>query len=114
MTTFHLRELKFADIFTLSNIANKMGFKLDPKKIGQAIKETATQNDAETVIGYDLMFDVFCNLHKAQKEVNAFLADLLGKKPAEMGEMELADLKELFEAFKQSRFYTVFFLSLSR
>ena len=113
-TDLKLRELKFEDIFALSKIAKKMGLKVDPKMIGKAINESSNAQDAQEALGYDMMMQILENLHLARTEVTAFLADLIGKKPAEVLNLELADLKPIWEEFKATRTYKVFCSSLSR
>jgi hypothetical protein len=100
-----MRNLKFKDVFTLSEIIDKMGLKADINKL---FDEAKTQTDAQAYVGGQLMMLMLSRLHKSENEVYKFMAGLTDKKPEDIENMEYAELKELFTELAKSDIFSFF------
>ena len=98
-----MRNLKTSDLFILSKIIKKMDIKSDIKALSQDLvgKTDEEKIKAEQGLQIDLLMLFTENIGSAEKEIYNLLADLEGKKPKEIEDMELAGfivlIKELFE-----------------
>lgn len=84
-----LRELKTSDIFKMSKILKKMDLKINE-----------VEGKTEKQVGAELILSLFENIHLAEKEVNEFLADMVGMKPEEFSELPLEKTFEIIKEFK--------------
>lgn len=98
-----MRELGFADVFTVSRILKKMNIRA----------EFQTAMSAQQV-GIVLMQQVLESLGDAEKEVTAFLADLKGLKEAEIKKLSLDETFDLIEEFKELPQLKSFFARVSK
>ncbi len=87
-----MRTLKFKDVFTFSEIIDKMGLKAD---INGLFDEAKKQKDAQAYMGGQLFMLLISRMHKAESEVYKFFSDITGKTPQEVEDMELNELKDL-------------------
>lgn len=58
------------------------------------------EETTSTELGVDMFVQLGENLHLAEKEVNAFMANLIGCTPAEFSNMTLSESKKYIEEFK--------------
>lgn len=93
------------DVFTISEIIDKMGLEADIDKITKTIKTSSLENkkDASALgkeiavgIGVDLITKIIRNLHKAKKEVIQLISNMTGKSDEESSKMNLKQMKEFF------------------
>src|SRR5690625_3172023 len=91
-TKFKMRPLQLKDIFVMSKILKKMDLKME---ISEGIDQTQ--------MGVQFIQRVLENIHLAESEVNAFLADLVGISKEEFSELELQDAMEIFTLFKEQK-----------
>lgn len=96
-----MRSLKTSDIFKMSKILQKMNIKFE-------VSPDMTQEQ----MGVQFIQSILENLHKAEDEVNAFMADLVGMSPKEFAELPITELMQVFEMFKQQKGVNTF-LSLA-
>ena len=101
-----MRQLKTKDTFTMSKILKQMNLKFDAKDEKGKLKNQAQ-------FGLELFMNVIENMHLAEKEVNEFLADLLGMTVAEFEDLDIDRLDEVFELFKGQKGFKVFSRLLS-
>lgn len=85
-----MRELKTNDVFRMSRILKKMDLKSDLDVVGKTQEQ----------VGAEFILSIGQNLHKAQKEVNAFMGDLIGMTGEEFGELTISETLKYFEEFK--------------
>lgn len=121
---YQLRKLSADDIFPMTNIVSKIGFKefknaFDPKLVAKLVKEnkdkTGKKEELEAVIGVNVVFEVAAiiveNLNKCRTEIYAFLSSVSGleeeklKKelsPAELLQMviDIIEKEEFKDFFK--------------
>jgi len=81
-----MRQLKTKDIFTMSKILEKLELKID------------AENKSQEQLGAELILKIGENLHKAEKEINEFLADL---KEITVEEFENLSIKEVINIFNE-------------
>ena len=100
-----MRSLKFKDVFTLSEIIDKMGLKAD---INNLFDEAQKAEDAQAYIGGQLMMLMVSRIYKAEKEVYEFFSDLTGKTTQEVEDMSLNDMKDLMKDLIKSDIMSFF------
>lgn len=92
-------------VFALSEILDKMEISLDKDLFNKTVKtdklesiEDATQLGKEIMISAiaDLGIKVVSKIHKAKKEVLAFVSDMSGTSVEEVKKLSLKELKEFF------------------
>ena len=86
------RELNGGDIFLASAILDAIG--IDPTTIKLKGKE-------KNQLGFEILYSVFRKLHKAKKEVNAFLADLTGLTVKEIEKLPIKEYSKLIKKLKE-------------
>lgn len=99
-----MRNLKTADLFSLSRILKKMDIKDEIKKIAKDVTGLAEEDKkkAEQTMQIDLMMIFVENIGSAEKEINKLLSDLTDKTAAEIENLGLTELIDLFkELFNQ-------------
>jgi len=99
-----MRDLTMQDVYTMSKILKKMQLKSD------VVIEGKTQEQA----GFELIITVFENLHLAEKEVNGFLASLVGITPEEYLKLPFEEGLKYLEEFKNKPGISSFFKSAGR
>ncbi|HHY72703.1 MAG TPA: hypothetical protein GX497_05675 [Bacillus bacterium] len=90
--SYAMRSLKTADIFKMSKILKKMDLKIK-------LEEGASQAQ----VGVQLIQSILENVHQAEDEVNAFLAELVGLEVKEFSELPIEDMLEIFNLFKEQK-----------
>lgn len=88
--TYTLRELKTGDIFSMSKILKKMDIKVE-------VQKGMTQEQ----VGFEIIKQVFSNLHMAEKEVADLLGDMVGITGREFQELSLNESMEIISQFKE-------------
>src|SRR5690625_982869 len=88
--SFEMRPLKTSDIYVMSKILKKMDLKMD-------VNDGTTQME----MGVQFIQRILENLHKAEKEVNGFMADLIGMDEKEFSELPITEVFKVFEQFKK-------------
>lgn len=83
-----MRELKTMDVFKMSKILKKINLEIN------ADGKTQEQMGAEVIL------QIGENLHLVEKEVNEFIADLIGITAKEFSNLPIAKTLEYFEEFK--------------
>ncbi|WP_332632028.1 hypothetical protein [Halalkalibacter flavus] len=89
---YKMRPLKTMDIFKMSKILKKLNVKLD-------VNEKITQKQ----MGAQMIQRVVENLHLAEGEVNAFLAELVGIDAKEFAELPIEDTLQIIALFKEQK-----------
>lgn len=84
-----MRKLKTGDIYKMSRILKKMDIKL-----------TVEEGVSQTQMGIQMVQRILENLHQAEKEVNEFLAELIGITSEEFNELSLGEVADVFNQFK--------------
>lgn len=99
------KDFDLNDVFLMSEIIEKMELDFDVDKVIRKTNVAKLENkkdasklgkDVALTIGVDLVSKLLKNLHKAQKEIKQLIANLTGKKVAEVEKMGLKDLKQFF------------------
>jgi ABC-type uncharacterized transport system ATPase subunit len=89
---YKMRPLKTMDIYKMSKILKKINVKLD-------VNEKITQKQ----MGVQMIQKVVENLHLAENEVNAFLAELVGIDAKEFAELPIEDTLTIIGLFKEQK-----------
>ena len=102
------------NVFTLSEIIDKMGLEADVDKITKQIKTSKLENKKDATalgkevavgLGIDLVTKILRNFHKAKNEVKQLIGNLTGLSEKEVSAMNFKQLKEFFtELVKQDGF----------
>jgi|SRR5699024_7998441 len=92
MTKFKMRNLKTGDIYKMSKILKKMDITFE-------VKEGISQEQ----MGVQMIQKVAENLHLAEKEVNGFLAELIGITADEFSELPIGTVLDVFNQFKNQK-----------
>lgn len=108
---YTIRSLKNGDLWTVVQILGK----ILPEELKQAFVQVASGNANVKEIGgmvvCDMAVMITKNAHKAQAEVDAFCADLIGKSVEELNEMEFGTtaliLVDVFGDAKNTSFFKV-------
>lgn len=96
---FELRKLCAKDIFVMVKIISKIGISEFKNcfKVNAKIKS----NMDLSAIGLEVIIEmagiVLGNLPKCESDIYSFLADLSGKKPKEIAELEMSEFAEMIE-----------------
>ena len=93
-----IRILKVGDLFTFSNILEKLDLKID-------FNEKATVLET----GIRTLQEVFENLHQVEDEVTAWFADLIGVSLEEYQEMPLETTLGIIKQLKENKNIKNFF-----
>jgi len=81
-----MRKLNINDMYLLSEIADKMDFKLP---------DMAGKDNAQ--FGAEIFMLIFKNIYKAKQEINDLISDVTGKNALEMNMKEIKDtIKKIF------------------
>lgn len=85
-----MRRLNTMDLFTISKIYSKMDIKLE-------VDAKTTQME----LGAQLINKFIGGIHKAQREVITFLADLKGVEPGDIEKLELKEFMAIINELMQ-------------
>lgn len=96
-----MRELKTKDIFTMSAILQKVGVKVEAEVEQVVDGEKVLVAKTQTQMGAEMILALGENLHKAEKEVNAMLADLAGVPADEFADLPLSQAYDIMQEFKE-------------
>ena len=97
------KDFDLDDVFTISEIIDKMGLEADIEKITKTIQTSKLENKTDLTglgkevavgIGVDLITKMLRNLFKARKEVKQLISSLTGMSEAEAGKMSLKQIKD--------------------
>lgn len=99
--TFELRNPKADDMFLMFRILSRVGVKnlkscFESGDVMAAIK--GNENDSEAVglsVALEIASVIMEHMEDAKKDIYTFLANLSGKKPAEIADMEMADFAQM-------------------
>lgn len=92
MANYNMRPLKTSDIFKMSKILKKMNLKIE---IGKEISQIQ--------LGVEFVQRILENIHLAEDEVNAFLAEFVGLSAEEFSELEIEETIEIITLFKEQK-----------
>ena len=100
-----IKPFDLEDVFTMSEIIDKMGLDADVRNVISQVNVSKLENadDAKALgkevavgIGIDLISKFIRNLHKAKNEVKKLIGDMSGKSPEEVSKLSMKDMKEFF------------------
>ncbi|GEM02496.1 hypothetical protein SAMN05421839_1065 [Halolactibacillus halophilus] len=91
-----MRKLELSDVFKLSEIIDAMGIELDLNKMLDKAK--SKEGNVQANMGAELGFKLVKKIHKAEKLVYKFIADLTGD---DMQKVKKYSLKQLIEFFQE-------------
>ena len=100
-----IKPFDLEDVFTMSEIIDKMGLDADVRNVISQVNVSKLENadDAKALgkevavgIGIDLISKFIRNLHKAKNEVKKLIGDMSGKSPDEVSKLSMKDMKEFF------------------
>lgn len=100
-----IKPFDLEDVFTMSEIIDKMGLDADVRNVISQVNVSKLENadDAKALgkevavgIGIDLISKFIRNLHKAKNEVKKLIGDMSGKSPDEVSKFSMKDMKEFF------------------
>lgn len=99
--TFELRNPKADDMFLMFRILSRVGVKnlkscFESGDVMAAIKGNETDSEAVGLsVALEIASVIMEHMEDAKKDIYAFLANLSGKKPAEIADMEMADFAQM-------------------
>ncbi|MBP1992549.1 hypothetical protein [Paenibacillus eucommiae] len=96
-----IRKLKMKDVFPMSRIIKKIGIKEIMKQATKNLTGKEGTAEAQKQVGTEMFAVILENLHLAETEVTAFLADLVGMKPEQFAELEFDQLASVYDQLKQ-------------
>lgn len=108
-----IRPLVTKDIFPMSRILKKIGFREVMANAAASLdkvsgtSERAAKN-AQIAMGVTIVGAVFEELHRAEEEVNAFLASLAGITPEEFAELPIEDALGAFDQLREQQVFKSF------
>ena len=100
-----IKPFDLEDVFTMSEIIDKMGLDADVRNVISQVNVSKLENadDAKALgkevavgIAIDLISKFIRNLHKAKNEVKKLIGDMSGKSPDEVSKLSMKDMKEFF------------------
>ena len=115
---YNLRELKAKDVFAISRIISKVGvanFKrcFESEEVKSLVVKAKEGGSAVETVGFAVFLEVaavlFANLPNCERELFAFLADLLGMKAAEVEAIPPADFFDIVVDVVRKPDFTDFF-----
>jgi hypothetical protein len=106
-----MRKIELEDAFTFSEIVDKMGIATDLERLIEEIKNAPAGSMSQEKAGVKIVVILFSKMHKAKKEMIAFAASMLGKKPEETAKMTFTELKQVFTDLVGSEEFAPFFKS---
>ena len=100
-----MKDFDLQDVFLLSKIIDKMELKFESDKLSKTIKSEKLENKDDAAklgkevmlsLGIDLITKIISNMHKADKEVIQFIANLTEKNIEAVRKMKLKEIKQFF------------------
>jgi acyl-[acyl carrier protein]--UDP-N-acetylglucosamine O-acyltransferase len=100
-----IKDFDLEDIYSLSEILDKMNITVKTEKLTGKIKTDKLENmddvkeigkEAIIALVVDLASDVIKNLWKAKNLVNKFIGNMTGMRPEDVKKMGIKDLKAFF------------------
>lgn len=91
-----MRKLEMSDVFKLSEIIDVMGIDLDLNKLMDKAK--SKEGNMQANMGAEVAFMFIKKIHKAEKLVYKFIADLTGD---DLQKVKKYSFKQLVEFFKE-------------
>lgn len=100
-----IKKFDLEDVFTMSEIIDKMGIEADIEKLTKSVKveevekgEDVAKLGKEVVLtlGVDLITKIIRNLHRARTEVKQLISSLTGMSESEVSKMDLKQMKQFF------------------
>lgn len=105
-----IKDFDLDNVFTISEIIDKMGLEADVEKITKQIKTAKLENKKDATalgkevvvgLGIDLVTKILRNFFKAKKEVKQLISNLTGLSEKEVSTMNLKQMKEFFTELVQ-------------
>lgn len=105
-----IKDFDLENVFSISEIIDKMGLEADVEKITKQIKVSKLENKKDATalgkevavgLGIDLVTKIIRNFFKAKKEVKELISSLTGLSEKEVGSMNLKQMKEFFTEMVQ-------------
>ena len=104
------KDFDLDNIFTMSDIIDKMGLEADVSKISKQIQTSKLENKKDATklgkevaisLGIELITKILRNLHKARNEIKELIASLTESTPELVGKFSLKQTKEFFTELVQ-------------
>lgn len=102
-----MRKLELSDVFKLSEIVDTMGIELDFNAVMNKAKKK--NGDVQANMGAEVAFIFIKKIHKAEKQVYKFIADLTGDKIEDVKKYSLKQLVKFFQDLFNDEDFTDFF-----
>ena len=102
-----MRKLELSDVFKLSEIVDVMGIELDLNEVMNKAKKK--NGDVQANMGAEVAFLFIKKIHKAEKQVYKFIADLTGDKIEDVKKYSLKQLVKFFQDLFNDEDFTDFF-----
>lgn len=103
-----MRDLMFKDVFTFSEIMDKMQIKVD---LSELFNQAELHPNAQAFVGGQIIMLLLSNMHKAEKEVYKFVASLTDMTPKQAENMSMVEVRDVLTNLMQSEDLAVFFNS---
>ncbi len=113
-----MKDFDLQDVFLLSKIIDKMELKIETDALTKSVKTDKLENKADASklgkevflsIGVDVITKIISNLHKADKEVVQFIANMTEKNIEAVKKMRIKEIKNFFvELFNHEDFKDFF------
>ena len=88
----NIRKIRWADMFTLSEIIDKMGI---TEEVAKLSKKAQGGTDSDADASTQLVVLLVSKLHLAKKEIGNMVADFTGLTAKEVEELGIAEIKEV-------------------
>ena len=104
------KDFDLDNIFTMSDIIDKMGLEADVSNISKQIQTSKLENKKDATklgkevaisLGIELITKILRNLHKARNEIKELIASLTESTPELVGKFSLKQTKEFFTELVQ-------------
>jgi len=102
-----MRKLELSDVFKLSEMIDVMGIELDLNKMMDKTKNK--EGDAQSKLGAEMALIFIKKMHKAEKLVYKFIADLTGETVQEVKKYSIKNITEFFTELTNDEGFTDFF-----
>jgi len=102
-----MRKLELSDVFKLSEIIDAMGIEIDLNDLMNKSKKK--EGDMQANMGAEVAFMFIKKIHKAEKLVYKFIADLSGDDLQTVKKYKLKQLIEFFKELFNDEDFTDFF-----
>jgi len=102
-----MRKLELSDVFKLSEMIDVMGIELDLNKMMDKTKNK--EGDVQSKLGAEMALIFMKKMHKAEKLVYKFIADLTGETVQEVKKYSIKNITEFFTELTNDEGFTDFF-----